>query len=970
MRSLEPSGKRLLLRSGIIWTLSALFIVVLTRFLSGYVPLDIEGPVSVPELVSSFGVSLASLGIAPWIPKETYLHLLHVLVLTVLAGQLWVAFRQESEAYLSAVLVTCGFLTVSYGLYAAYGLWRLGPVANPTQPPGPVLLGLSVLSSLSLFLAGYAANPERCLTFSAVRSLLGLATLLVSMGVLLVIRFEWLTPLLRPTAIAATSVTSCIVCAEAFFKRARPLGKLLATTLGGAFGIYAAVHLFEPLLYGAGSKYKELVFLFGFVSKSIALLALVALSLSESHHRLQSANTDLNQSNHKLMEEQRVFSELLTKTAHAFYRDDLDGRILSQHGEQEILGQLATQCTQRLELFVDESEYRVFRKELETQERVRDMLVQMRHATGAVKWVRMHAYRRHDGTEFIEGFYHDVTEEEQRKGADVLIEHVIKRAGSCKSTVEAMVVACSELGRRVNAEVFLYLNSGGQAGSRPLQLAAASGMGGGLAPRELNLNLEEQEATNRRAGIDSDEFGQRLAQLLQLGRPFSWNLLRGREAGRLPLLGVVITVFSEDRGADRGSYVEVLGQRMEELVLGWELSFLSQLVGHERKVWDTLLGEADLKEALRTLLQAFVKGTDYESLNVITSASFRLPRQPEGLAVSSTGNVPLSLVQVMQTRADCTSPKEASSGRGLVVIRNAESQIAAAIPIVTAGQNVLGWIVATKNTERPTGQFHQLDACYLENLAPYLEIVLARARARYSFTQVVRYVGHDLHSPIAAIRDKTDHCLHHLDTLPKERIRDKLDDVLAYVGELKVLADAIEYQTQMQPRGERARGTLVFKHVIQKWCKSFHRSFVQREGVPPVPSPADFVMIPELVLVRSTLDRIVQNLLMNMVKYGIDSQLHRAPRIVGGTVPGYFVVCFRDWGMGVEEKEAGRIFEEAYRGRGATRKDPAGNGLGLFIARRLAEDQLKGRLELTNPREPTEFTIYIPEDLAKGRSNG
>ena len=124
-------------------------------------------------------------------------------------------------------------------------------------------------------------------------------------------------------------------------------------------------------------------------------------------------------------------------------------------------------------------------------------------------------------------------------------------------------------------------------------------------------------------------------------------------------------------------------------------------------------------------------------------------------------------------------------------------------------------------------------------------------------------------------------------------------------------------------------------------------------------SSDDFDVIPDLLLRRAALDRVVKNLLINMAKYGNDTVSHRAPRVTAECGQHGFDVIFRDWGIGVDLAERDRIFEESYRGA-RVRRHVAGDGLGLYIARTLAEEDLGGRLILSNPAHPTDFRLCLP----------
>ena len=105
---------------------------------------------------------------------------------------------------------------------------------------------------------------------------------------------------------------------------------------------------------------------------------------------------------------------------------------------------------------------------------------------------------------------------------------------------------------------------------------------------------------------------------------------------------------------------------------------------------------------------------------------------------------------------------------------------------------------------------------------------------------------------------------------------------------------------------------------------------------------------------RDRLQQILLNLLDNAFKYG------RPPVKVVVTPAGDAVaVAVRDAGRGVPREEQERIFERFYRSDPALAHAPSGTGLGLYIARELAE-RMGGTLDLrSDPGDGTEFVLTL-----------
>ncbi|MGM9580109.1 MAG: sensor histidine kinase [Anaerovibrio sp.] len=68
----------------------------------------------------------------------------------------------------------------------------------------------------------------------------------------------------------------------------------------------------------------------------------------------------------------------------------------------------------------------------------------------------------------------------------------------------------------------------------------------------------------------------------------------------------------------------------------------------------------------------------------------------------------------------------------------------------------------------------------------------------------------------------------------------------------------------------------------------------------------------------------------------------------------------RDDGCGIEPGQLEKLFERFYRGTEARSKNPDGYGLGLAIARWIAEGH-GGKITVhSTPGEGTEFAVFLP----------
>jgi signal transduction histidine kinase len=103
------------------------------------------------------------------------------------------------------------------------------------------------------------------------------------------------------------------------------------------------------------------------------------------------------------------------------------------------------------------------------------------------------------------------------------------------------------------------------------------------------------------------------------------------------------------------------------------------------------------------------------------------------------------------------------------------------------------------------------------------------------------------------------------------------------------------------------------------------------------------------------LRRGLVNLIDNAVKYGREAQV--AVERIGGAAR----IRIRDNGPGIADAELARVFEPFYRVESSRSRESGGTGLGLTIARNIAE-QHGGSIALANhPEGGLEVTLMLPE---------
>jgi signal transduction histidine kinase len=110
---------------------------------------------------------------------------------------------------------------------------------------------------------------------------------------------------------------------------------------------------------------------------------------------------------------------------------------------------------------------------------------------------------------------------------------------------------------------------------------------------------------------------------------------------------------------------------------------------------------------------------------------------------------------------------------------------------------------------------------------------------------------------------------------------------------------------------------------------------------------------------RDRIQQIVVNLVDNALKYGWPPV-----RLVVASAGDVLELSVRDSGTGIPREQRERIFEKFYRADPELARAPSGTGLGLYIARALAE-RMGGSLDLRSVRASgAEFVLRLPKAAA------
>lgn len=237
------------------------------------------------------------------------------------------------------------------------------------------------------------------------------------------------------------------------------------------------------------------------------------------------------------------------------------------------------------------------------------------------------------------------------------------------------------------------------------------------------------------------------------------------------------------------------------------------------------------------------------------------------------------------------------------------------------------------------------------------EVTAARRRAESADAarrELVAWVSHDLRSPIASIRAMAEALEDEVVVEPSDvaayhrRIRQETERLGSLVDDLfelsRLSAGARRPEADMVPAADLMADVL--------------DGALARAGAVGVSVVADVARVGDLLVPAADLRRVLHNLVDNAIAH---TRRHGAVSLTARRHANELVVEVADECGGIPADELPRVFEVAFRGDTARRRDSAGGGLGLAIAKGLVE--LHGGSVAVANRDPgCCFTVRVPID--------
>ncbi len=214
-------------------------------------------------------------------------------------------------------------------------------------------------------------------------------------------------------------------------------------------------------------------------------------------------------------------------------------------------------------------------------------------------------------------------------------------------------------------------------------------------------------------------------------------------------------------------------------------------------------------------------------------------------------------------------------------------------------------------------------------------------------------VAHDLKNPAVAIRGLAERFRRKLPDLPKNTMLMYCDRIIDSASQVVDLVEKINdfiSSKETAPTFE----DLPLKDVVGTSREEFEAQLQYRQIV-----WEEFPDNPTIRLDRSTIIRVLRNLVENALKYG-GPQLSKIS-IGYQNTPGYHIITVRDDGVGMKVEDSERIFRPFQRKNSSA--EQTGSGLGLAIVKEIA-NRHKGEVWMEpNRKRGVKFCFAISKDL-------
>lgn len=221
-------------------------------------------------------------------------------------------------------------------------------------------------------------------------------------------------------------------------------------------------------------------------------------------------------------------------------------------------------------------------------------------------------------------------------------------------------------------------------------------------------------------------------------------------------------------------------------------------------------------------------------------------------------------------------------------------------------------------------------------------------RQENSSKKMLSNISHDIKTPLTVILGYLEIMrLNHADDETLQKVEAKAGQVMELINEFFTLAKLEAGDTNIET------GKINISELCRESILSFYDILRGKDFVVDISIPENNIFVQGE---KGAIDRILSNLISNAVHYGSGG------KYIGLTLresENHVYIDVTDKGKGIEKEFAISVFERLYTMEDSRNREIQGNGLGLTIAKNLA-NQLGGDILLdSEPGVKTTFTVKL-----------
>ncbi|WP_373237833.1 sensor histidine kinase [Cohaesibacter celericrescens] len=221
--------------------------------------------------------------------------------------------------------------------------------------------------------------------------------------------------------------------------------------------------------------------------------------------------------------------------------------------------------------------------------------------------------------------------------------------------------------------------------------------------------------------------------------------------------------------------------------------------------------------------------------------------------------------------------------------------------------------------------------------------------------EFVSMASHEFKTPLAIIDSNAQRIQRRIDTMPKERLAERVSNIRDSVERMQYLINRFMDFSSDEIAGIKVEAkTQKFRSTLEKLCHlhlEMQDHTVMEWNLDALPDLASFD--------QNLLDQCLSNILSNAIKY---SDQNAPIHVVGKRDKRYLKIEVHDQGVGIPKPELSKIFNKYYRA--STSSGIAGTGIGLNFTQMALKEQ-GGHIEVESVvGEGSCFTIFLPASIA------